>query len=469
MVAFKLVQLAALVASILPASTSALAAPPTYGQITPKPRDGRWVDTWGSMPQLTEPANLPPPPFVRNHLPENIITTSPNNPNQNQTGLVFADSSVRQTLHMSIGAQQIRIRLSNAFGLTDLPITKATIAHPVAGSGYNKTGSPIIDPNSLQTLTFGGNASITIPNGALAVSDPLDFPIAPESVISITLYLATGQTTNSITSHPGSRTGSWISSGDQTSARNFSTPSAVQSFHWYFLSAVEAWSPLDAGALIVVGDSITDGRGSYNNANGRWPDLVVKRLQQNKATKDKVGVINQAAGGNRVLYDGLGPNALGRIDRDVLAHSGVQYAMVFEGVNDIGTTADNAAAQAQTGDRLIQAFEQMRARVHARGIPFFGATITPFGCYNSTLQSYSTVLREQTRLRVNDWIRNSGSFDAVVDFDAALRDPKNETQLAAAYDSGDCLHPSPVGYQRMADSFPLDVFGRFKNGVSGFN
>jgi lysophospholipase L1-like esterase len=394
---------------------------------------------------------------------------NPNNPYQNTTGLVFADSSIRQTLHMSIGAQQIRIRLSNAFGLTDLPITKATIAYPVAGSGYNKTGSPLIDTASLQTLTFSGNASITIPNGALAVSDPLDFPIAPESVISITLYLATGQTTNSITSHPGSRTGSWISSGDQTSARNFTTPSSVQSFHWYFLSAVEAWSPRDAGALVVVGDSITDGRGSYNNANGRWPDLVVKRLQQNKATKDKVGVINQAAGGNRVLYDGLGPNALGRIDRDVLAHSGVKYAMVFEGVNDIGTTADNAAAQAQTGDRLIQAFKQMRTRVHTQGIPFFGATITPFGCYNSTLQSYSTVLREQTRLRVNDWIRNSGNFDAVVDFDEALRDPKNETQLAAAYDSGDCLHPGPVGYQRMAESFPLDVFGKFKNGVSGFN
>jgi lysophospholipase L1-like esterase len=420
-----------------------------------------------SIDRAREP---PTAAICKNHsLKSHSSPSNPNNPNQNTTGLVFADSSIRQTLHMSIGAQQIRIRLSNAFGLTDLPITKATIAYPVAGSGYNKTGSPIIDTNSLQTLTFSGNASITIPNGALAVSDPLDFPIAPESVISITLYLATGQTTNSITSHPGSRTGSWISSGDQTSARNFTTPSSVQSFHWYFLSAVEAWSPRDAGALMVVGDSITDGRGSYNNANGRWPDLVVKRLQQNKATKDKVGVINQAAGGNRVLYDGLGPNALGRVDRDVLAHSGVKYAMVFEGVNDIGTTADNAAAQAQTGDRLIQAFKQMRTRVHAQGIPFFGATITPFGCYNSTLQSYSTVLREQTRLRVNDWIRNSGNFDAVVDFDEALRDPKNETQLAAAYDSGDCLHPGPVGYQRMAESFPLDVFGKFKNGVSGFN
>jgi lysophospholipase L1-like esterase len=368
---------------------------------------------------------------------------------------------------MSIGAQQIRIRISNAFGLTDLPITKATIAYPVASGGYNKTGSPFIDTNSLQTLTFSGNSSIIIPNGALAVSDPLNFPIAPESVISVTLYLATGQTTNAITSHPGSRTGSWISSGDQTASRNLTSTSTVETFHWYFLSAVEAWSPRAAGAFVIVGDSITDGRSSWNNANQRWPDLVLRRMQQNSATKN-IGIVNEAAGGNRVLYDGLGPNALGRIDRDVLAQSGVKYAMVFEGVNDIGVAADNAAAQAQTGDRLIQAYKQMITRVHAQGIPFFGATITPFGCYNSSIQAYSTVLREQTRLRVNEWIRNSGAFDAVLDFDTVLRDPKNQTQLLPAYDSGDCLHPSPVGYQRLANEFPLDVFGKFKNGVSGF-
>jgi lysophospholipase L1-like esterase len=386
---------------------------------------------------------------------------------QNQTGLVFADSSIRQTLHMSIGAQQIRIRISNAFGLTDLPITKATIAYPVASGGYNKTGSPFIDTNSLQTLTFSGNSSIAIPNGALAVSDPLDFPIAPESVISITLYLATGQTTNAITSHPGSRTGSWISSGDQTTARNLTDPSTTQIFHWYFLSAVEAWSPRTSSAFVIVGDSITDGRSSWNNANARWPDLVLRRMQQNPSTKN-IGIVNEAAGGNRVLYDGLGPNALSRIDRDVLAQSGVRYAMLFEGVNDIGVAADTASAQSQTADRLIQAYKQMITRVHTHNIPLFAATITPFGCYNSSIQPYSTVLREQTRLRVNDWIRNSGAFDAVLDFDQVLRDPKNETQMLAAYDSGDCLHPSPVGYQRLADEFDLGIFGRFKGGVSGF-
>ncbi len=142
--------------------------------------------------------------------------------------------------------------------------------------------------------------------------------------------------------------------------------------------------------------------------------------------------------------------------------------MIFEGVNDIGTADTTVANQTTTGDRLIQAYKQMITRVHAFGIPMFGATITPFGCYNSTLQSYSVPIREETRLRVNDWIRMSGWFDAVVDFDAVLRDPKNHTQLAPYYDSGDCLHPNPAGYREMADKFPLGVFSEFRNGVSGF-
>ncbi|KAK6428096.1 hypothetical protein LTR95_015764 [Oleoguttula sp. CCFEE 5521] len=428
-----------------------LAAPPSYGgsSITPKPRNGHWVDTWTTMPQLTEYANLPPPPF-------------------NQSGLVFPNSTIRQTLHMSIGASQIRVRISNAFGAVELPITKATIAYPLAGSGYNKTGSPLIDTTSLQTLTFSGNNSIVIPNGALAVSDPLNFPIAPQSIISITIYLASGQATNYVSSHPGSRTSSWISFGDATPARNLTDPSTVASFHWFFLSAIEAWSPQQTGAFAIVGDSITDGRGSYNNANGRWPDLVLARMQQYGPTKN-IAVVNQAAGGNRVLYDGNGPNALGRVDRDVLAQSGVKYAMVFEGVNDIGTAPSDTYNQTITGDRLIQAFEQMITRVHTFGIPFFGATITPFGCYNSSIQAYSTPEREVTRLRVNDWIRNSGAFDAVLDFDKSLRDPKNATQLNPAYDSGDCLHPNPVGYQHLANEFPLGVFAKFSDGLSSFN
>lgn len=424
--------------------------PRSYGAMTPHPANGHWVDTWTAMPQLTEFANLPQPPF-------------------NQTGLTFPNSTIRQTLRMTIPAEQIRIRLSNAFGLNDLPITKATIALPRAERGQNITGSSGVKTDTLQTLTFSGNESITIPDGALAVSDPVNFAIKAGQVISISLYLKDGQHSQYITSHPGSRVNIWFSFGDYTSSPNMTDPSTNMTQHWYFLSAVEAWKPQGYSAFAVVGDSITDGRGSYVNTNTQWPNLLFNRMQDsNRASLKKIAVVNQAAGGNRILYDGNGPNAVSRIDRDVLAQSGVKYAMIFEGVNDIGVADPTEANQTTTGDRLIQAYKQIITRVHTAGIPMFGSTITPFGCHNSSLQPYSVPIREDTRLRVNDWIRNSGWFDAVVDFDAVLRDPSNHTQLAPYYDSGDCLHPNPAGYHEMAAQFPLDVFSEFANGVNGF-
>lgn len=218
---------------------------------------------------------------------------------------------------------------------------------------------------------------------------------------------------------------------------------------------------------LVASDSITDGRGSLTNMNDRWPDLVLRKMQMDAFAKN-VGVNNQAAGGNRVLADGLGPNALGRIDRDVLAQSGLKYAMVFEGVNDIGTSNATQQAQQDIGDRLIEAYRQMVTRVHARGVPIFAATITPFGAPNSTIQPYSDPIREQTRLRVNDWIKTSGWFDAVVDFASIVADPNNATQLNPLYNSGDFLHPNVAGYQAIADAFPVDLFSTFADGVSDF-
>jgi len=188
----------------------------------------------------------------------------------------------------------------------------------------------------------------------------------------------------------------------------------------------------------------------------RWPDRLLAKMQGNTSTAN-IAVLNQAAGGNRILADGLGPNALGRIDRDVLSHSGVAYAMIFEGVNDIGVADTSVATQQSIGTTLIEAFEQIATRVHALGIPMFAATITPF-CGNSSIQPYSDLEREKTRQRVNTWIRSSGTFDAVIDFDAILRDPKNASQLNPLYNSGDYLHPNVAGYQLLADQFPLDIF-----------
>jgi lysophospholipase L1-like esterase len=190
---------------------------------------------------------------------------------------------------------------------------------------------------------------------------------------------------------------------------------------------------------------------------------------QKKATTSGTAVINQAAGGNRILNDGLGPNALGRIDRDVLSQSGVKYVMIFEGVNDIGTADTSATTQAVVGDRLISAFKQIATRIHTFGFPLFAATITPFCApANVTIQPYSDPTRESTRQRVNAWIRTSGTFDFVVDFDKILADPANGTQLNPLYNGGDYLHPNVQGYQAVADQFPLEIFDRFSGGVSRF-
>ncbi|KAF1830904.1 SGNH hydrolase [Decorospora gaudefroyi] len=414
--------------------------------IRPSPPNGHWVDAWATMPQLTEPANLPPAPF-------------------NQTGAVFVNSTIRQTLYMTTDARQIRLKFSNVFGGSNLPITAVTVALPL-----NQTaGIHQIQPRTVQKVTFGGKESISIPNGALAVSDPLNFPIKAEQIVTVTTYLASGQTTNSITSHPGSRTTSWWQFGNAVSAASLAiTDASTQSAaHWYFLSSIEAWVPPSTGSLIIVGDSITDGRGSTNNANNRWPDLLLQRLQKYPSTRS-ISIGNLAAGGNRILADGLGPNAWGRIDRDVLAHPGVRYAMIFEGVNDIGTAGTTPSAQTAVYEGLVQAYKQMVTLMHAHGIPVFGATITPFSAPANFTGGYSDPEREKTRQKVNAFIRDSGVFDAVVDFDRFLADPDMPSQLDPLYDTGDYLHPNPRGYERLAELFPLRIFGLWAWGADEF-
>lgn len=340
------------------------------------------------------------------------------------------------------------------------------MAVPLNGSA----GTSAIKPESLAQVTWsGGLTNITIPNGARAVSDPIAYPVTAQQILTISMYLATGQTTNLITGHPGSRTNSYYSPGNATALADVASLNATQtSQHWYFISAVEGYLPTSLGtrALSIIGDSITDGRESDNNQNDRWPDNLLRRLQAPNATtvEQNIAVINQAAGGNRVLNDGNGPNAFGRVDRDILAQSGVTYAMIFEGVNDIGTAATDTASQTNTGNRLLSAFDQMITMVHAKGLPIFGATITPFG---GSGQSYSDPNREATRQRVNAWIRTSGRFDGVVDFDAVVRSPTNASILNPTFDSGDHLHPNPAGYQAMANAFDLGLFDQFADGVSG--
>ncbi|KKA18560.1 Lysophospholipase L1-like esterase [Rasamsonia emersonii CBS 393.64] len=371
-----------------------------------------WVDTWTAMPQLTEPANLPPPPF-------------------NGSATIFFNSTIRQTLHVSLGAEKLRLRVSNAFGITNLTLSEVTIALPADG----QEGTSAIQPQTLQQVTFSGQRSVSIPDGGLAVSDPLDFPVKPLTVLSVSIYLADGQQGGAITSHPGSRTTTYFSFGNYAHAANLTDASVQSVEHWYFISAVEVWSPPSARAFAIIGDSITDGRGSDDNKDDRWPDLVLDKMQQHPDTAS-IAVLNQAAGGNRILQDGLGPNVISRVDRDILAQSGVRYAMIFEGVNDIGVADPDPATQQAIGDSLIAGYIQIAERIHAQGIPFFAATITPFGTpagSNSSVQPYSNPVREQTRQRINTWIRTSGVFDAVIDFDRIVRDPNDPSVLAPEY------------------------------------
>ncbi|WP_327191232.1 SGNH/GDSL hydrolase family protein [Streptomyces xinghaiensis] len=390
----------------------------------------RWVNSWTSMPQLTEPHNMPPAPFT-------------------QDGLVLADSTLRQTIHTTIGGERLRLRFSNAFGGAVLPITSVEVALPQGG----KAGVPAIRPGSSRPVTFHGKRSVSIPVGAQMVSDPLDFTVAPGSELTVTLYLAEGQASNDITSHPGSRTTSHLLAGDHTGAADL--PGATPTDHWYFLSGLEVTAGSAASAAAVLGDSLTDGRGSTTNGNDRWPDLLAERLRAGKGTSD-VAVLNQAAGGNRVLQDGLGPNVLARMDRDVLAQSGVEWLIVLEGINDIGTAQPTQAAQRAVVDQLIAAYDQIVTRAHAQDIRVYGATMPPFG--GNEMYDDPAGHREASRQAVNEWIRDSGAFDSVIDFDAATRDPRQPERLLETYDTGDHLHLNPAGYQAMADAVPARLF-----------
>ncbi|WP_316741691.1 SGNH/GDSL hydrolase family protein [Streptomyces sp. MK7] len=390
---------------------------------------GHWVDTWASMPQLTEPGNMPPAPFT-------------------QTDRVFEHATLRQTVHVSVGGQHLRLRFSNAFGGTDLPVTGVTVARPADG----KAGVDAIVPGSARTVTFGGHQGIDIPMGAQAVSDPLDFDVRAGTDLTVTVYLADGQASTSITSHPGSRTTSYMLAGEHLD--DTALPGATTADHWYFLSGLEVWSKNSTSATVVLGDSLSDGRGSTTNGNDRWPDQLQDRLRSRPGTSG-IAVINEAAGGNRILHDGLGPGALARLDRDVLAQSGVDRLIVFEGVNDIGTADATEPAMKQVTDDLIGAYQQIVARAHAQGIRVYGATLTPFG---GNGYDDPAGLRESARQSVNRWIRTSGRFDAVIDLDQAARDPENPRALLPAYDTGDHLHLNPAGYKALADTVPVRLF-----------
>jgi lysophospholipase L1-like esterase len=396
---------------------ASLALTPTRASSAGQGAD-QWVGTWASSPQLDTTAASAAP--------------------------AFKDGTLRQIVHVSIGGNSIRIRFSNTFGNAPLIISSAHVALS-AGNGA-------IQPKSDIALSFAGQPSVTIPPGAPMYSDPISFNLAPLSDLVVTIHLVA--VPDAITTHPGSREVSYLQSGDAVAAPDLSSATHIE--HWYFLDGVDVESGGARGAVVTFGDSITDGAHSTTGGNTRWPDDLARRLQADKKTAG-VAVLNEGIGGNRVLHDMTGANALARFDRDVLAQSGVHWLIILEGINDLGGRA-RAPARGETvpsAQDLIAAYEQLILRAHAHHIRVYGATILPYQG-----AAYFSPEGEADREKINTWIRSSGAFDGVIDLDAATRDPQKPTQLAPSADSGDHLHPGDAGYKAMADAINLALFAK---------
>ena len=305
-------------------------------------------------------------------------------------------------------------------------------------------------------IYFAYHRIFAVPPGAEFVSDPVDYPVRPLSDLAITFHLDLPPSKE--TGHPGSRATSYYEHGDAVSAATLADARHVD--HWYQLSEVDVEAAPGAASAVAFGDSITDGHGATTNGNDRWTDVLAARLQSSPVTRN-LGVSNQGIGGNHLLTDGLGPNALARFDRDVLAPAAVRWVIVFEGVNDLGGLSRNgevpSSQHAALVERVIAAYSQMILRAHAHGLHIYGATITP---YSGSSYYHPGPLNEADRQQVNGWIRARGHFDAVIDFDAVVRDPQHPDRLLPVYDCGDHLHPSPAGYKAMGNAIAFKLFAR---------
>jgi len=383
--------------------------------------DGHWVTTWGCAPQLTEPGNLPP--------------------------AQLANSTLRQFVRTSVGGKLIRVRVSNAYGTNAVTINAAHVAlAPSTASGGNGDIYPATD----KALTFRGAPGVVIPRGEAIYSDPLQFDLPALTNVAVSIYFGSISATT-VNGHPGSRTTSFIIASNAVSATSMSAASKTK--HWYIITGIEVLADSSSKTIAVLGDSITDGRGSTDDGNNRWPDNLAQRLATNAPTVG-VGVANMGIGGN-AIFGGLGPAAVNRFDRDVVNQNGVRYLIVFEGVNDIGGVSDANAPTLTTN--LINAYTQFANKAKARGLRAYGATITPFGG-----NSYYTTAHEATRQAVTAWFRTNTIYDGVIDFDAAVRDPVTLTNFQAAFFPGananDWLHMNPLGYKAMADAIDLNLF-----------
>jgi lysophospholipase L1-like esterase len=402
-------------------SGPALAAALALAPLSEAQAADRWTATWGAAP-------AGPPPAA--------------------STMTLANQTLRLIAHASVAGSRVRIRISNEMGSTPLTIGAARIALRSSGA-VNVAGSD-------RQLLFGGRGSVTIAAGAALLSDGADFNVPPFADLAVSLYLP--GTVRVTTLHNAALQTSYVSTtGDRSATPSLPVSRSIAT--WPFLSEVDVSGPYSGlsalSSVVALGDSITDGQASTANANRRWPDMLARRLQLELGVAGNIGVANRGISANSLLKDYptamlAGQRALARFDRDVLATSGVRWLVVLIGINDIVYSSGSSPIPVSN---LIAGHQQLVSRARARGIKAIGGTLTPFEGH-----AYYTAARENVRKGLNDWIRRAGSYDALADFDLALRDPARTTRLRAAYDSGDHLHPNNAGYQAMAQALRIDLF-----------
>ena len=365
----------------------------------------KWVTTWATAQQIAEPHNNPPIPL--------------------------AGETLRQIVQVSIGGNEVRLRFSNRFSKEDLEMLHVEIAQALT-----EGASPDVLPGSEKVLSFGGKEAVTIKAGEEVYSDPISFKLKERMNVAITITYGKAPA-NTITSHPGSRTTSYFLGKD------------AKTDHWYTIESIDVKASNKAYSIAVLGDSITDGRGTTTNGQNRWTDNLSRRLLAGRRTR-RLAVLNFGLGGNCVLRGGNGPTVVNRYEHDLLGFPSVKYIIIFEGVNDLGTTRNGP----ETAANVIEVYRNIIAQAHAKGIKVIGATVMPFkhnGYYNES--------REEGRRILNDWIRNGGEFDGLIDFDAAMSGKEEPDALNPIYlFENDWLHPNAQGYKAMGDCIDLNLF-----------
>jgi lysophospholipase L1-like esterase len=428
------------------------------------PAPEHWVGTWATAPMAanngpTATLVAAPPavaPAANSAAPAPSSTQTPTppaapappvaTPSRRPPVYVYGteDITLREIVHVSIGGPQVRVIFTNEFGTDPLTIGPAHIGVSQGGSTIN-----LVSPSSAG-LTFGGRTSVTIPPGALIVSDPVAVIVPAESDLAVSFFLP-AQAIHQLSQHGGADQTSYRAPGNVVGAKTLDEGAEFRS--WVFLKDVDVLASARGGSVVAFGDSITDGAYAAVNQNARWPDELARRLAADKRTAD-IGVLNEGIGGNRILHDNTGPSALARFDRDVIAQAGVKYVIILEAINDIGHAFDTKRPyDVVSADDLITGYKQLADRAHIHGLKVYFATLTPYAG-----AGYMSPAGEEVRQALNKWIRTTHDIDAVIDFDKATADPAHPDTFLPAYDHGDHLHPSDPGYKAMGDAIDLSLF-----------